>query len=46
MRIDLNEVMIEEIDTDSAENNILYELLIYAEWQQEPEILVRVRSKN
>lgn len=38
--------MIEEIDNDSAENNILYELLIYAEWQQEPEILVNVTSSG
>ena len=34
--------MIEEPDTDSTENNILYELLIYAEWQQDPEVLVMI----
>lgn len=31
--------MIEE--NQDLENNILYELLIYAEWQQEPEVQVR-----
>lgn len=34
--------MIEE--NQDLENNILYELLIYAEWQQEPEVQVQELS--